>query len=119
MAAGRLQGNTKNGVGDTNSSTLGVIGVGSPEAARGRADRPTGPQKFLPNFSKMLRARSKFSCALYGDLQGPSVIKFLATVPWPISAEKNPKFRRKSMISRVTRISLVGKKVVAMRGYAI
>ena len=43
----RFPGNTKNGVGDTNSSTLCVIGVGSPEGARERGDRQ-GPPDAVP-----------------------------------------------------------------------
>ena len=45
--ANAFQGKTKNGVGNTNSSTLCVIGVGSPDGEPGRGDRQ-GPPDAVP-----------------------------------------------------------------------
>jgi len=53
------------------------------------------PQKVFPSFLKNLRGLGQFfDCAI----QGPPVAvrdNILATVPWPISAEKNSEISRK------------------------
>ena len=50
-SANAFQGKTKNGVGNTNSSTLCVIGVGSPEGARGRGIDSGPPTPFRAVFA--------------------------------------------------------------------
>ena len=64
------------------------------------------PQKSFPQISKkILGDGASFLSALHGDPQGTSGIKFWQLYLGPFWQEKIPKFRRKSTISRVTRIS--------------
>jgi len=61
------------------------------------------PKKFFFKFSKILTVEGQFfECAKRGP-QGPPGIKFWQLYHGPFPQEKIQKFRRKSMISRVTR----------------
>jgi len=76
--------------------------------------RPT-PQKVFPKFRKNLRGGGQFfECAKRGP---PRAVrdKILATVPWPIFAEKNSEFSPKiDFLSSYENVAHA-KKVVAMR----
>jgi len=58
----------------------------------------SSPPNFSPNSPKFLGVGANFASALYGDHQGPSVIKFCQLYLGPLPGKKVPKFRRKSCI---------------------